>query len=133
MMRRYHTIALAFALFSALALAGCGGSSGPEQATLTDVSAAQLEVMLASPQPPLVLDVRTTGEFATGHIPGSLNIPVSELPSRLGELQPSRPTVCVCGSGIRSIQAGETLLDAGFRSVYNLQGGLATWADPLET
>ena len=133
MMRRYHTIVLAFALFSALALAGCVGPSGPQQVTLTDVSAAQLEAMLAAPQPPLVLDVRTTGEFATGHIPGSLNIPVNELPTRLGELQPARATVCVCGSGIRSIQAGETLLDAGFRSVYNLQGGLATWTDPLQT
>ena len=50
MMRRYHTIALALAVFSALALAGCGGSSGPEQATLTDVNSAQLEAMLAAPQ-----------------------------------------------------------------------------------
>lgn len=125
----YRRALTAFLFIATCALfAGCGGSSsGTSPVLLTNISATQLETMLAGPQPPVVLDVRTTAEYDAGHIPGSVNIPLSELAARVGELNPSDPVVCVCASGMRSVPAGQALLNAGFRSVYNLEDGLGTW------
>ena len=73
---------------------------------------------------PLVVDVRTTGEFATGAYPGAVNIPLDELPGRLGELgSRDREIVLYCASGARSGYAAQFLQQNGFRNVEN-GGGL---------
>jgi rhodanese-related sulfurtransferase len=61
-----------------------------------------------------VIDVRTLAEYADGHLPGSINIPLNEIPNRLGELkkQPERLVVC-CASGIRSNKAANILKQHG--------------------
>lgn len=132
-MRGSDRALVALTLLAAL-LAGCSGSSGPTDGhtTVTPVTAAQLQTLLAGAEPPVILDVRTAAEFAAGHIAGSINIPLQELEDRLNELNTARPTACVCSSGVRSDLAARTLVNAGFGTVYNLQGGLATWRDPLE-
>ena len=58
--------------------------------------------LLDGEDPPLVVDVRGTGEFAAGHIPGSLHIPYPELAQRLGELPRDRPVATICKGGKRS-------------------------------
>jgi rhodanese-related sulfurtransferase len=64
----------------------------------------------------LLLDVRTQAEFREAHLPHALNVPVHELPGRLGELAPStRPIVVYCRSGGRSAQASDVLRQAGFQ------------------
>lgn len=68
----------------------------------------------------LVLDVRTQAEFADGHVAGSLNIPLNELPDRLKELDPARPILACCASGARSSRAKRILDSAGFALVYNV-------------
>ena len=84
--------------------------------------------LLAIPtdQQPLILDVRTADEFAAGHLPKAVSIPVDELRSRLGELPPSREIVAYCQVGQRGYLATRILLQAG-RSVRNLSGGYKTW------
>nr|WP_320132619.1 rhodanese-like domain-containing protein [uncultured Holophaga sp.] len=67
----------------------------------------------------LVLDVRTRAEYGGGHVVGSLNIPLDELPRRLGELQRQRPILVCCASGARSGQAMQFLLSQGFQEVHN--------------
>ncbi len=63
----------------------------------------------------VLLDVRTPGEFASGHIDGAINIPVQELGGRLGELKDKNKTVVVyCRSGARSASAAATLEAAGY-------------------
>ena len=52
-----------------------------------------------------LLDVRTRDEFAGGHVDGAVNIPVDELPARIGELATDRPVVAYCRSGRRSAHA----------------------------
>ncbi len=79
-----------------------------------------------SGQPHLLLDVRTPQEFASGHIPGAVNISLQTLESRLNELPTDQPIVVYCRSGNRSATAANLLLRRGFAPLYDL-GGILTW------
>ncbi len=73
-----------------------------------------------------ILDVRSEGEFAMGHVPGSINIPLQELPDRVEEIDGmSRPIVLCCASGNRSGQAKMFLESHGLSDLYNGGG----WTD----
>ncbi|WP_194411565.1 FAD-dependent oxidoreductase [Microbacterium cremeum] len=75
-----------------------------------------------------VLDTRSRAEFATGHLPGALNIPHTELRERLGEVRTAsegRPVRVMCASGVRSAIAHRVLAQAGFDSA-SLSGGILT-------
>lgn len=71
-----------------------------------------------------LIDVREPAEVAHGTLNGAMNIPLGELPTRLGELDPTRRTVVLCRSGGRSAQAADFLFRAGFTDVINLDGGM---------
>jgi phage shock protein E len=74
-----------------------------------------------------LIDVRSPGEFAGGHIDGARNIPVGDIGSHTRELEPrDQPIILYCASGTRSAMAKRTLRAAGFTKVYNL-GSLANW------
>ena len=76
----------------------------------------------------LVLDTRSRAEFATGHLPGALNIPHTELRERLDEVRTAsagRPVRVMCASGVRSAIAHRVLAQAGFDSA-SLSGGILT-------
>jgi rhodanese-related sulfurtransferase len=74
-----------------------------------------------------LLDVRSPGEFAAGHLPGAVNIPVDALERRLAELGPKDGTIVLyCASGARSAQAKRALVAKGFVSVHNL-GPMSAW------
>lgn len=71
-----------------------------------------------------VIDVRSSWEFADGHVDGALNIPLEEIPGRLAEIQAlKQPLVVYCRSGNRSGMAQGFLSQAGIKDVYN-GGGL---------
>jgi rhodanese-related sulfurtransferase len=72
----------------------------------------------------IILDVRTPDEFRDGAYRGAVNIPLSDLVVRKGELKPDVPVVVYCASGARSARAARLLKEAGFREVINA-GGLA--------
>ncbi|MGC4114684.1 MAG: rhodanese-like domain-containing protein [Myxococcales bacterium] len=74
-----------------------------------------------------LLDVRTPGEFAAGHIDGALNIPVQELSGSLKKVGPKdKPVVVYCASGARSAMAAQTLKANGWQTVRNL-GAMSRW------
>ena len=76
-----------------------------------------------------VLDVRTSEEFAEGHLPGAVNIPYDELPKRLAEVgPPSTPVLLYCASGRRSAVAARTLRSSGFQALYDLKS-YERWAE----
>ncbi len=77
---------------------------------------------------PVLLDVRTAQEHATGAIPGSVHIPLQELRGRADELKRhgDREIVCYCQTGSRSMSAAIILKKMGFR-IGNLKGGIAEW------
>ena len=66
-----------------------------------------------------LVDVRGPGEFAGGHAPGSVNIPLQEIAERAGELDAERPVVVCCASGTRSAMAAHRLRKHGFKRVIN--------------
>jgi glyoxylase-like metal-dependent hydrolase (beta-lactamase superfamily II)/rhodanese-related sulfurtransferase len=90
------------------------------------ITARYAAELLASPDPPQLVDVRTTREWTEGHIHGALNLPLSQLGERLGELSANRPLIVYCASGYRSAIA-ESLLRREGLQVANLVGGLAAW------
>jgi glyoxylase-like metal-dependent hydrolase (beta-lactamase superfamily II)/rhodanese-related sulfurtransferase len=76
-----------------------------------------------------LIDVRGPGEAESGMIPGALNIQLPQLVHRMGELDPSVPTVVYCAGGYRSSIAASTLRHAGFGDVSDLLGGYGAWAN----
>lgn len=71
-----------------------------------------------------LIDVREPDEVAARALPGAVNIPLGDLPVRVGELDPSRRVVLLCRSGARSASAAEFLAATGFSDVINLAGGM---------
>ena len=82
--------------------------------------------------PVALLDVREAWEFEVCRIEGSRLIPLSQLPARLGELDPDRPTVVICHHGVRSLRAAAYLEHCGFGDVVNLNGGIDAWARTVD-
>lgn len=86
----------------------------------------ETESATAAAEIPFLLDVRTPQEFASGHIPGAVNIPVDELRSRLNELPRDRRIAAYCQVGQRGYLATRILLQVGF-SAANVGGGYKTY------
>lgn len=84
---------------------------------------------------PVVIDVRETWEYAQGHVPGALLIPLGDLSRRVDELDPATPTAVICATGSRSQSAAALLGQKGFETIYNILGGTLGWMQsglPLE-
>lgn len=68
----------------------------------------------------IILDVRSKGEFSSGHVKGSINIPVDQLNNNLAKLKDkNKCIVCCCASGMRSGSAKRILQSKGYNAVYN--------------
>ena len=79
-----------------------------------------------------LVDVRNPGEHALGAVPGAVNIPVGQLPARLDELDPTRPTVVYCAGGYRSSVAASLLRANGFDDVSDIVGGYGAWTEVVQ-
>ena len=104
-------------------------SSAPAYQNLTP---AQFAEGLRQPGAVLV-DVRRPDEFASGHLPGAVNIEVTapDFTQRVAKLDKAAPTYVYCRSGARSASAARQLTTAGFAHVSNLLGGVLDWPEPL--
>lgn len=81
-----------------------------------------------------VVDVREPDEFASGRVPGAVNIPLQTVPDALDRLDPEKPVYLICQHGVRSERAASFLEGRGF-DVVNVLGGTSAWAEaglPLE-
>lgn len=108
--------------------------SGGGVANLTPAQAT----LLMNREDALVLDVRESGEWSSGHISGARHITLAQLDKRLSELDKfkDKPIIVVCASGNRSSSACGQLKKHGFGKVYSLGGGISSWRDsslPLTT
>jgi rhodanese-related sulfurtransferase len=77
----------------------------------------------------VVLDVRSPDEFAKGHVPGAVNIDINApgFASRVANFDKSKPILVNCHAGSRGAIAAAELARLGFKTVCNLEGGLAAW------
>ncbi len=94
-------------------------------------TATELQQALASSSPPRVIDVRTGMEFAGGHIPQAVNLPLSGFPGHLERLRGQSGTIWViCQSGARSAQASKMIAGAGLDCV-NVTDGMSGYRGPV--
>jgi adenylyltransferase/sulfurtransferase len=93
---------------------------------------ADLERLLQQSPAPLLIDVREDDEFAAGHLPQAVHVPLGQLPAYLGRLAPDSDPVFICRSGMRSMSACALALRAGVRSPANLEGGMMRWAAEID-
>ena len=78
-----------------------------------------------------LIDVREADEFAEGHLPGAINLPLSDFLERYEELDKDKPYYIICRSGARSAQACAFLEEEGY-DVTNVAGGTIAWLGDLE-
>lgn len=128
------------ALLLAFALVACGESeaSGEAPTTAPENSAPAAKPGVTDPAglkaamdagPVTLIDVRTPGEYAGGHVPGAVNIPLDQLQGRLSELESkkSETVYLICAVGGRSARATNMLASAGFSTAVNVDGGTNGW------
>jgi hydroxyacylglutathione hydrolase len=80
-----------------------------------------------------LVDVRNPGEIAGGKIDGAIELPVGQLPDRLGELDVTKPTVVYCAGGYRSSVAASLLRQRGFLDVSDIIGGYGAWTETVQS
>jgi rhodanese-related sulfurtransferase/TusA-related sulfurtransferase len=81
----------------------------------------------------VIIDVREPAEYAFGHIPGAISIPLGELEDRIHELPKNKTIYVVCRTGTRSGLAAQKLAKKGFTNVWNVVPGMSKWEGPLDT
>ena len=93
------------------------------------ITQQELLQKLESGTAPLILDVRTVGEYRSGHVPKAINIPHNQLANRLDELLESKDQelVTYCERGPRAGFAESVLQKAGFSAVRHLEGDMYAW------
>lgn len=93
------------------------------------IAADDLAQRIGKGTAPVVLDVRSPGEYAAGHIPGAINIPHDQLATRLSEIpaEKSAEIVVHCQAGGRAAKAESILVESGYTDVRDLQGHMSGW------
>ena len=79
----------------------------------------------------IILDVREEAEYAFGHVPQAISIPLGELDGRMSELDPDQEIYVICRTGRRSELAAHKLAENGFKNVYNVLPGMKDWKGNL--
>ena len=98
-------------------------ASNSLKGVMPDITVTQLNQMLESENPPVVIDVRTPGEFAEGHLPEAVNIPLDEIRNRKNEVPVNGKVALHCLGGYRSYVAQRILMNSGWNNLLNIQGG----------
>ena len=114
-------IAVLFA--TTLTITSCGSPSAAVDLSPADFQAKAQEAGV------ILLDVRTAGEYAAGHIEGALNIDVEGMTfeGEIKQLDNTKTYAIYCQSGRRSRIAAETMTKAGFTKLFNLDQGIGSW------
>ena len=106
------------------------GQTKPEEevTVVMKIKPEDAKKMLESENPPALIDVREPDEFASGHIPNAVNVPLGDVVNgviRLG-IPKDQPVMVYCRTGRRSSEAASKLQGAGYQKIYDL-GGITDW------
>lgn len=122
---------IAMIAVAAAVISGCGssGSKVSGQVGIQTVPVDSFEQKLSKTPSRLLLDVRTPGEFEGGHIKGAVNMNVQggDFEASASKLDTNLPVFVYCLAGGRSAHAAEILQGMGFKTIYNLDGGMGAW------
>ncbi len=96
------------------------------------ISALQAQEMMAADKAAVIVDVRTPAEFADGHIPGAVNLPLDDITAKAGTMLPDKNATLLvyCRSGARSRSASMQLVQMGYTGVHDF-GGIINWPGPV--
>ena len=111
---------------------GIRGEEHVPETKVPEITAPEVKKMMDERKPFVLVDVREPHEFQICRIPGSTLIPLGDVPKRMHELNSADEIVVHCRSGMRSAQAVDLLMKAGFRKIHNLKGGVLAWADQVD-
>ena len=109
-----------------------GAGSRPAGGAGDEATVEQLKARIDSGDGVFILDVREPQEYQICSIPGSMLIPLGDLPGRLAELDGRGEMIVHCKSGVRSAKAVKLLREAGFAQARNLKGGILRWIDAVD-
>lgn len=98
--------------------------------TLKQMDAQAFETKLKATKSPILLDVRTPDEYVSGHIAGAIELDYysNDFKARANKLDKTKPVFVYCASGVRSNAAVVVLTELGFKEIYDLRGGIRSWA-----
>jgi len=125
---------LLIAIFFSIQIIACNG----ESIDIILISQEELVSQVQTEKSFLLLDVRSPKEYDAGHIPGAINIDFKELKDRIDEIDSFKKSqvVVYCERGIRAKVAEAVLQEAGFQSIFHLEGDMSAWRKnslPIET
>ncbi len=93
-----------------------------------EMDASTLSKWVSETKDLVLLDVGTPGDFAEGHIPGSISLPLgTSFQEKSKNLSKGKTYILICPTGSRSATAAKLMMEQGFEKVYNLKGGIADW------
>ena len=98
----------------------------------TEITSLELKQRLDRGDALKIVDVREPNEYQINRIPGSVLIPLGDIPRRHNELDPNDELIMQCKSGVRSAKAADFLRSVGFKKVLNLKGGILDWFDKVD-
>jgi len=98
---------------------------------IPEITVQEVHDYLEEGNDPVLLDVRSLDEWELGHLKGAIHIPRGEMEARAETAMPdkSREVIVICAGGVRSLLAGETLKDLGYKKVISMEGGYGDWED----
>ena len=117
-----------------IAKQSAGQRKGRHCMSETTTPEIDVEELAATHERGLLVDVREPDEYVAGHVPGAVLIPMSQLATRMGEIDKTSPVFVICASGNRSSAITDLLRGAGFDAV-SVAGGTGAWTRsgrPLE-
>ena len=122
-----------FLILAALTLSGCATVCTVVDGIVPRTRISQEQAMkIMAADDVIILDVRTEEEFLTGHIPGSVNLPLHELSITINYLITDSEQIILiyCRSGVRSADAMKILIDMGYHNVFDF-GGIIHWTGEI--
>ena len=125
---------LVFLLLAVMMLTACGQDKENNQgAVYVNITAEEAKEIMDSEEGYIILDVRTQEEYDTGHIPGAILIPDTEIKTKAEEVLTDKEQLILvyCRSGWRSKLAAEALVELGYTSIKEF-GGLIDWPYEVE-
>ena len=116
---------------SFLWLCSYGCTDGQSQTSKTLLAPAEFSKKLSEMPSPMIIDVRTPGEFSAGHLINANNINWNgnDFETQIARIDKSKPVFVYCQAGGRSASAAKKMRSEGFKEVYELSGGFSKWRE----